>query len=110
MSQLNPNQSANFKVKTGLKAGVDGDPCGPVWYSGYENGHFDGFTAGYVDQANNRPYYPNQGSQPYQQPYYYANYNNNPYNTYVPANYANPTNFNNQGHPNSVQDLQQYRR
>lgn len=44
-----------LKVKSGLKAGNDGDPCAADWYRGYEDGHYDGFSSGYYgDRGEHR--------------------------------------------------------
>jgi hypothetical protein len=52
-----------LKVKTGLKAGADNDPCSPVWYQGYEAGHYKGFSDGYYgDRGGNGGNQPSYGS------------------------------------------------
>ena len=52
-----------LKVKTGLKAGDDNDPCASVWYQGYEAGHYKGFSDGYYgDRGGNGGNRPSGGS------------------------------------------------
>jgi hypothetical protein len=51
-----------LKVRTGIKAGADNDPCSADWYRGYEAGHYNGFSDGYYnDRGGGRPSYGQSG-------------------------------------------------